>query len=189
MASQMCRNARRWYKNALTSLTCLSIERRLWSMTPNSLTWSARWTTEPTTLTMTSVKVWERCRLPKRTDSDLSGLRWIEGITNCSSTRRAGRWGNLQDGGFDQGSWIEREREMQSCVSSAYCCWGNEKEEAREAIDAEKKTENRTLGSSSGKMSRRRRVVTNDDRLGAISNIGLNPVIDYSIETKTGITI
>jgi len=46
-------------------------------------------------------------------------------------------------------------------------------------MDAEKeRTENGTLGNTSGKMSRCRRVATNDDRLGAVSIIGLNPVID-----------
>jgi len=42
-----------------------------------------------------------------------------------------------------------------------------------------KRTENGTLGNTSGEMSRRRRVVTNDDRLIAVRKIGLNPVIDY----------
>jgi len=58
----------------------------------------------------------------------------------------------------------------------------------RGGTDAEKNmTKNGTLGNTSGEMSRRRYVVTNEDRLGAVRKIELNPVIDLSMETETGI--
>jgi len=40
------------------------------------------------------------------------------------------------------------------------------------------------LGNTSGEMSRRRRVVINDDRLGAVRKIRLNPGIGQSTRTE-----
>jgi len=55
-------------------------------------------------------------------------------------------------------------------------------------VDAEKKrTENRTLGNTRGNMSKCRGVISDGDRLTAIGKIGFNPMIDYSIETETGL--
>jgi len=138
----------------LTTFTCSSIERRLSCVTSSSLTWSDRGTIEPATLTeATSMKAWERSRVPKRTDSDLSGLRdsklWQHQV--CMTMRQSSRrwiWLGKLDG----------KREMQSCVSSAYCCWGTEKVEAREAIwggiDAEKKrAEKGNLGNTNRRLA------------------------------------
>jgi len=102
MAGRICRNACKHVR--LTSFTCLSIDRRLSSVTPSSLTWSAIGTTEPETLTVvTFEKEWERCWVPKRTESDLSGLRERELWQHqaCKAVKQSSRrwiWPRKLDG-------------------------------------------------------------------------------------------